>query len=382
LCPVLAWPPGLGGRLTLPRQPAQPLHVHGPPPMRRHRQWLHDEARRTGSRQRWGRAVDPAGVGTEVWYHIWRGVRYLQARQRALPATCAGRDRVVQTRESIGFIGLGQMGMGMARNLLAAGYDVLAYDVATAPLERFVDQGGRRAAHPAQIGAACQRVLVMVVNGEQVEAVVQGEHGLLQTMTSGSILVCSTIALADLHRVAERAAAQGVAVIDSPVSGGVEGAAEGTLTIFCGGDPAIVEAHRPLLQVVGAHVAHLGPLGAGLVGKLANNLILGVGRLAIAEAMAVAKKAGVPLDTLYQTLKTCTADSRLLRALEGAVLRGEYPPVTFHAVKDLSAAVDSGRSVQQAMPVTSLSLALYQLADDKLGGLRTSTEVVRYFLED
>jgi 3-hydroxyisobutyrate dehydrogenase-like beta-hydroxyacid dehydrogenase len=289
---------------------------------------------------------------------------------------------VVQTRESIGFIGLGQMGMGMARNLLAAGYDVLAYDVATAPLERFVDQGGRQAAHPAQIGAACQRVLVMVVNGEQVEAVVQGEHGLLQTMTSGSILVCSTIALADLHRVAARAAAQGVAVIDSPVSGGVEGAAEGTLTIFCGGDPAIVEAHRPLLQVVGAHVAHLGPLGAGLVGKLANNLILGVGRLAIAEAMAMAKKAEVPLDTLYQTLKTCTADSRLLRALEGAVLRGEYPPVTFHAVKDLSAAVDSGRSVQQAMPVTSLSLALYQLADDKLGGLRTSTEVVRYFLED
>jgi 3-hydroxyisobutyrate dehydrogenase-like beta-hydroxyacid dehydrogenase len=272
--------------------------------------------------------------------------------------------------------------MGMARNLLAAGYDVLAYDVATAPLERFVEQGGRRAAHPAQIGAACQRVLVMVVNGEQVEAVVQSEHGLLQTMTSGSILVCSTIALADLHRVAERATAQGVAVIDSPVSGGVEGAAEGTLTIFCGGDPAIVEAHRPLLQVVGAHVAHLGPLGAGLVGKLANNLILGVGRLAIAEAMAMAKKAGVPLDTLYQTLKTCTADSRLLRALEGAVLRGEYPPVTFHAVKDLSAAVDSGRSVQQAMPVTSLSLALYQLANDKLGGLRTSTEVVRYFLED
>jgi 3-hydroxyisobutyrate dehydrogenase-like beta-hydroxyacid dehydrogenase len=110
-----------------------------------------------------------------------------------------------------------------------------------------------------QIGAECQRVLVMVVNGAQVEAVVQGEHGLLQTMTRGTILVCSTIPLAELHRVA----AQGVTVIDTPVSGGVEGAAEGTLTIFCGGDPASVEAHRPVLQVVGAHVAHLGPLGGG-----------------------------------------------------------------------------------------------------------------------
>jgi len=245
--------------------------------------------------------------------------------------------------------------------------DVLAYDVATAPLERFVDQGGRQAVHPAQIGAACQRVLVMVVNGAQVEAVVQGEHGLLQTMTSGSILVCSTMALADLHRVAARAAVQGVAIIDSPVSGGVEGAAEGTLTMFCGGDPVIVEAHRPLLQVVGTHVAHVGLLGADLVGTLANNLILGVGRLAVAEAVAMAKKAEVPLDTLYQTLKTCTADSRLLRALEGAVLRGEYPPVTFHAVNDLSAAVDSGRSVQQAMPVTSLSSNLAIVVFTNLG---------------
>jgi len=188
--------------------------------------------------------------------------------------------------------------MGMTPNLLAVGYDVLAYDVATPPLERFVGQGGRQASHPAQIGAACQRVLVMVVHGAQVEEVVQGEHGLLQTMTRGTILVCSTIALAELHRVTDRAAAQGVTVIDSPVSGGVEGAAEGTLTIFCGGEPEVVEAHRPV------------------------------------------------------------------------------------AVQDLSAAVDSGRSVQQAMPVTSLSLALYQLAHDKLGGLRTSTEVVRYFLED
>jgi 3-hydroxyisobutyrate dehydrogenase len=96
------------------------------------------------------------------------------------------------------------------------------------------------------------------VNGAQVEEVVQGAHGLLQTMTRGTILVCSTIALAELHRVAAHAAAQGVTVIDSPVSGGVEGAAEGTLTIFCGGEPEVVEAHRPVLQVVGAHVAHVG----------------------------------------------------------------------------------------------------------------------------
>jgi 3-hydroxyisobutyrate dehydrogenase-like beta-hydroxyacid dehydrogenase len=162
----------------------------------------------------------------------------------------------------------------------------------------------------------------------------------------------------------------------------VEGAAEGRLTILCGGEPAVVEAQRPLLETLGSHVVHLGPLGSGMVGKLANNLILGIGRLAVAEAMAMAQKAGVPLDALYRTLTTCTADSRMLRSLEGAILHGEYPAVTFHAIKDLTAAVDSGRSVQQAMPLTNLSRELYQLADAKLGGLHGSNEVLRYFLDD
>jgi 3-hydroxyisobutyrate dehydrogenase len=287
----------------------------------------------------------------------------------------------MSTATTIGFIGLGQMGFGMARNLLAAGYDVLAYDIAAEPLTRFTAQGGRAAHHPAQIGAECQQVMIMVVSGEQVTAVMSGQDGLLQTMTSGTVMVCSTIALSDLLRIAEHARTHGVTVIDSPVSGGVVGAAEGRLTLLCGGDAAVVETQRPVLEAVSAHVFHLGPLGAGLVGKVANNLIIGVGRLAIAEAFAMAQQAGVPLDKLYHTLRTCTADSSLLRSLEGAILRGEYPPATFHGLKDLTAAVESGRSVHQAMPVTTLARELYQLIDTKLGGLHGSNEVLRYFLE-
>lgn len=285
------------------------------------------------------------------------------------------------TPTTVGFIGLGQMGFGMARNLVVAGYDVLAYDMATAPLERLASQGARIARHPAQIGAECQRVMVMVVSGAQVDAVVNGENGLLQTMTGGTIMVCSTISLAELRQIAARARAQGVTVIDTPVSGGAVGAAEGTLTLLCGGDTEVVEAQRHILDAVSAHVVHMGPLGAGLVSKLANNLIIGVGRLAIAEAFAMAQKAGVPLDTLYHTLRTCTAESWLLRSLEGALLRKEFPAMTFHGLKDLTAAVDSGKSVEQAMPVTNLSRELYLLADAKLGGLHGSNEVVRLFLE-
>ena len=284
-------------------------------------------------------------------------------------------------RASVGFIGLGQMGFGMAMNLLKADHDVLAYDVAAERVARFTAAGGRGARHPAQIGEECRSVMVMVVDGPQVDAVLSGRNGLLDTMTGGTVMVCSTIALSELMPLAERARAGGVALIDCPVSGGVTGADAGTLTLLCGGEPAEVEAVRPLLAAVSADVFHLGPLGSGLVGKLANNLIIGVGRLAIGEAFAMAKQAGVPLDRLYQTLRTCTADSWMLRSLEGAILRGEYPPATFLGLKDLTAAVESGRSVRQAMPVTSLARELYQLIDDKLGGLRGSNEVLRYYLE-
>jgi 3-hydroxyisobutyrate dehydrogenase len=281
---------------------------------------------------------------------------------------------------SVGFIGLGQMGLGMAGNLLAAGHDVLGYDVVAEPLARFVARGGRAARHPAHIGAECRSAMVMVVDGAQVEAVLFGKDGLLDTMQGGTVMVCSTIALSELMPIAERARARGVTVIDCPVSGGTAGADAGTLTLLCGGEPADIEAQRPFLDAVSASVFHLGPLGAGLVGKLANNLIIGVGRLAIGEAFAMARQAGVPLDRLYHTLRACTADSWMLRALEGALLRGEHPPGTFLGLKDLTAAVESGRSVRQAMPVTSLARELYQLIDTKLGGLRGSNEVLRYYL--
>jgi len=159
----------------------------------------------------------------------------------------------------VGIVGLGQMGFGMARNLLKAGHDVLAYDVAPEPLARFTAAGGRAARRPAQIGAECDRVVIMVVDGAQVEAVLAGRDGLLDTMRAGTVMVCSTIALAELRAVAERAAAGGVTLIDCPVSGGVTGAEAGTLTLLCGGDPAAFEAQRPLLSAMGSQVWRARP---------------------------------------------------------------------------------------------------------------------------
>jgi 3-hydroxyisobutyrate dehydrogenase-like beta-hydroxyacid dehydrogenase len=280
---------------------------------------------------------------------------------------------------SVGFVGLGEMGYGMARNLVEKRFDVLAYDLDQRPLQQLVQQGGRQASDLSEIGRTCDRVMVMVVSGEQVESVVAG---LLESMRGGVIMIHSTIALSELRRVADIAADRGVTIIDCPVSGGAIGASEGSLTMLCGGDAQAFEANRPLLDSVASTVTHLGPLGAGMVGKLANNLIIGVGRLAIAEAFAMAKKAGIDTEQLFATLITCSADSRQLRMLEDAIIKGDYPPRTFHGIKDLSAAIDSARAVEQAMPVTGLARELYQLIDEKMGGLNGSNEVVRYYLED
>lgn len=286
-------------------------------------------------------------------------------------------------KHPVGFVGLGEMGFGMARNLLNKGHDVLAFDTRDAPLQAFVELGGRRAASLAEIGSSCARVMVMVVNSEQVEAVLSPQSGLFQTMHQGTVLVHATIALSDLRRIAEFGAAHGITVIDCPVSGGGAGANNGTLTMLCGGDLGAFESNQDVLEAVSNNITHLGPIGAGMVGKLANNLILGIGRLAIGEAFAMAKKAGISAEDLYATITTCTADSRQLRALEGAILRGEYPSRTFHGLKDLTAAVDSGRTVKQAMPVAALTRELYQLIEDKSGGLDGgSDEVVRFLLEN
>lgn len=281
----------------------------------------------------------------------------------------------------VGFIGLGQMGFGMASNILAAGHDVLAYDTRPEPVERLAAKGGRRANGPAAIGAECDTAIVIVANGRQVDDVVCGPDGLARTMKGGTVLVCSTILLSELLEVVERARALGVTVLDCPVSGGEEGANAGTLTVLCGGDTARIDALRPILTSFGKQVEHLGPVGSGLVGKLANNLIGGITRIAIAEAFAMAKKAGVPADKLYKAMTLSSGDSRTLRSLEGQLLRHAYPDMTLHAIKDLTAALDSARSVGQSMPLTSLSREIYQLADEKLGGMRGSTHVLRYFLD-
>lgn len=148
----------------------------------------------------------------------------------------------------------------------ACGHDVLAYDFNGHPSKRLVQQGGRQAGSVAEIGRSCQKIMVLVVDGERVERVVYARGGLLETIKDGVIFIHSTIALPELHRIALTAETNSnVTIIDCPVSGGVKDADEGRLAMLCVGDKGAFEAKRSLLDAVAANVTHLGPLGAGMI---------------------------------------------------------------------------------------------------------------------
>jgi 3-hydroxyisobutyrate dehydrogenase len=207
--------------------------------------------------------------------------------------------------KSIGFIGLGNMGLPMVANLLKAGYRVHAYDVRREAIQAAVGQGALAAESAAEATSLGEAVVTMVPNSPEVEAAYLGPKGVLDGARSGQIAIdMSTIDPATTRKVGARLAAVGVRMLDAPVSGGVPGAVAGTLTIMVGGDPAVVAEARPLLSVMGKNVVHVGPLGAGEVAKICNNLLAGVSMIAAAEAFTIGIRAGVDPKILHDVIRT------------------------------------------------------------------------------
>jgi 3-hydroxyisobutyrate dehydrogenase len=207
--------------------------------------------------------------------------------------------------KSIGFVGLGNMGLPMVANLLKAGYRVHAYDVRREAVEAAVGQGAVAAESAAQATSLGDAVVTMVPNSPEVELAYLGPKGVLDGARSGQIAIdMSTIDPATTRKVGARLEAAGVRMLDAPVSGGVPGAVAGTLTIMVGGDPAVVAQARPVLSAMGKNVVHVGPLGAGEVAKICNNLVAGVSMIAVAEAFTIGIRAGVDPKILHEVIRT------------------------------------------------------------------------------
>lgn len=253
----------------------------------------------------------------------------------------------------VGFIGLGVMGRPMARHLQRAGHELLVW--ARRP-DSAADLPATVCATPAELGRRCEVVFTMVTSSADVEGVALGPDGLIDGMAPGSVLVdCSTIAPDAARRIAGRLADQGIAMLDAPVSGGAQGAIDATLAIMAGGDAAVLERVRPLLDCLGRRIVHIGPNGAGQVAKACNQLIMVAAIEAVAEAMRLADAAGVDRAKVREALAGGSAASKVLDVMGERMVQRDFVAgieARLHH-KDFGLVLDAARRSGVPMPLTA-----------------------------
>lgn len=231
--------------------------------------------------------------------------------------------------ETIGFIGLGLMGRPMAKNLLKAGYPVVAHNRSQGPVDDVVASGATRAGSPAEVARQATRIITMVPDSPDVEQVLEAANGVFSAMQRGTILIdCSSILPGVARRLAERAAALGGSMLDAPVSGGDIGAINGTLSIMVGGEKRAFDAVKPILDVMGnpEKVVYIGESGAGQLCKLCNQMVIGGTLAVVAEAFALAMKAGVDPARVRDALLGGFAQSRVLDLHGDRLLKNSHTP--------------------------------------------------------
>jgi 3-hydroxyisobutyrate dehydrogenase-like beta-hydroxyacid dehydrogenase len=272
----------------------------------------------------------------------------------------------VVMKDPVGFIGLGNMGMGMARNLLKAGFPVVAFDIRKEPLQEIQRLGGTIAGTPLEVAQKARVSILVVLNFAQAEEVVLGKQGMKAGMQAGDvIIVSSTIAPSQIKSLGQTLAPMKVQILDAPISGGKEGAEAGTLSIMIGGEKEVYEKCLPLFDAVGKNIYYLGGLGNGLSLKLVNNLLVAVNNLAVAEAMSLGLKAGLDPKMILEVIPKSAGDSWMFRNRAYRMVdrdfacRGELDIL----LKDLGFILEMGKSLKMPLTLSAVAKEFYQMAN-------------------
>jgi 2-hydroxy-3-oxopropionate reductase len=229
--------------------------------------------------------------------------------------------------ERIGFIGLGIMGRPMALNLLEAGFGIVVHSRSPGPVDELVAAGAERGADPEDVASRSDVVITMLPDTPDVELVLLGERGVVGGIRAGSLVIdMSTIRPLAAKGFAETFERRNVSMLDAPVSGGERGAIQGTLSIMVGGSAAALDRGRPFLEVMGSNVVHVGPAGAGQVAKACNQLVVAATIQAVAEALLLAKKAGVDPAKVREALLGGFAGSKILEVHGQRMLADDFTP--------------------------------------------------------
>jgi len=264
---------------------------------------------------------------------------------------------------TVGVIGLGLMGRPMARNLAKAGASLVVHSRSPGPVRELAAEGMTAAANPAEVARAAGTLILMLTDTPAVEAVVEGPGGVLEGLRPGGLVIdMGTTAVAATRRLAERVRAAGGDWVDAPVSGGTVAAEAATLTIMAGGHDDAFTRARPLFEALGKRITHVGDAGAGQVAKTANQVIVGLTIGAVAEALALARAAGVDPAKVREAIRGGFAESRILELHGERMVTGNFTPGARATVqhKDLSQALALAAETGIDLPAVALCRELYE----------------------
>ena len=274
--------------------------------------------------------------------------------------------------ERIGFVGMGTMGGGMARNLLAKGHAVTVWNRSPERLAPLLTAGATAAAGLAALAAGSDLVMICVSDTPDVEQITLGPGGILEGLGAGSLVIDhSSISPRATRRLAEATAVKGAHWLDAPVSGGSEGAARGTLSIMVGGDSGQLERARPYLEAYGTTITHVGPTGAGQMAKLVNQALVAVTQQGVGEALLLAQAGDLDLARTIDAVKGGAAGSWMLANRGPQMARRDWRPgfTIDLQQKDLRLVLEAADELGVPMPGTALAFQLYRALQQRgLGG--------------
>jgi 3-hydroxyisobutyrate dehydrogenase len=283
----------------------------------------------------------------------------------------------------VGFIGLGIMGSAMAMNIHKKGFPLIVYNRTRSKAEPFAKLGVPVANSPREVAEKSDVVIDMVTDAPDVEEVLFGRDGVVYGAHPGLIVIdMSTNSPEYARYFAKRLAEYGIEFLDAPVTGGDVGARQGTLTIMVGGKREVFERVRPVLEAMGKTIIYAGDVGNGQMLKLLNQIVVGIDMLAVAEAMALAKKAGIDMDKLFTVLSTGAANSFTVQYYMPKMMKGDYEPGfrAAHLKKDLRYALETANKLGVPLPGTALTLELYNaLVAKGLGDKGTQALLKLYY---
>jgi 3-hydroxyisobutyrate dehydrogenase-like beta-hydroxyacid dehydrogenase len=263
--------------------------------------------------------------------------------------------------EQIGFIGMGIMGSGMAANLVAAGQDVVVWNRTRAKAEAV--EGAAVADSPDEVAQRCRLVMICVSDTPDVEEVVRGPSGLLGSLGQGSVVVDhSTISPAATRRLADLVAEKGASWVDAPVSGGSEGARNGTLSVMMGGEAEAVRQATPYIEAFASTITHVGDVGAGQTVKLVNQILVVVNQLAASESLMLAQAAGVDLESALSAVEGGAAGSWMLSNRGPQMIQRDWRPgfTIDLQQKDLRLVLEAADDLGVPLPGTALVFQMYR----------------------